>query len=343
MTNEPPQSWQHGESVSAGPGRVSLIGRAVKTWTGQLVDLGGRNTLLYYRDLKQGTLDIGPGSGANTVAVGDLLSSRTVRLSLVFGDVAITAAARRARTVKAKATENYEERGLHTLFLAWGMATWTNSRGVATPAAPVLLRQAALSPRSGVGEDFDVSLPGEWEVNPTLLHLFRTEFGVELDRGELVDLLDQDSVPPDPAALFERLTKSCQEVPGFAISPRIVLGNFSYAKLPMVLDLETSNDTLLGSELICAIAGDEDARAAVRARHPNVSMGQPDAVPPADEYLILDADASQSYAINCAVGGADLVIQGPPGTGKSQTIANLIASLSAQGYHTLFVAEKRAA
>jgi hypothetical protein len=107
MTNGPRQTWQNGESVSASPGRASLIGRTVKTWTGQLVDLGGRNTLLYYRDLKQGTLDIGHGSGANTVAVGDLLSSRSVRLSLVFGDVALTAAARRARTVKAKATENY--------------------------------------------------------------------------------------------------------------------------------------------------------------------------------------------------------------------------------------------
>ena len=159
----------------------------------------------------------------------------------------------------------------------------------------------------------------------------------------LVEFLDQDSAPPDPAVLFERLTKSCSEVPCFAVSSRIVLGNFSYAKLPMVLDLETANDTLLDSELICAIAGDEDARAAIRARHPNVSMGQPDAVPPADEYLILDADASQSYAINCAVGHADLVVQGPPGTGKSQTIANLIASLSARGYRTLFVAEKRAA
>ena len=111
----------------------------------------------------------------------------------------------------------------------------------------------------------------------------------------------------------------------------------------MVLDLETATDALLGSELICAIAGDEEARAAVRARHPNVSLSQPDTVPPADEFLVLDADASQSYAINCAVGGADLVIDGPPGTGKSQTIANLIASLSARGQRVLFVAEKRAA
>ena len=37
------------------------------------------------------------------------------------------------------------------------------------------------------------------------------------------------------------------------------------------------------------------------------------------------------------------MIQGPPGTGKSQTIANLIGSLTARGKRALFVAEKRAA
>src|SRR5487761_1081909 len=152
MANASVTSGQAVGAGAAGSGRVGLVGRAVKTWTGELVDLGGRNTLLYYRDLKQGTLDLGPGSGAVAVAVDALLSSQTVRLSTMFDELAITAAARRARTIKAKATENYEERGLQTLFLAWGMATWTNTRGTATPAAPVLLRQAAVTPRSGAGE-----------------------------------------------------------------------------------------------------------------------------------------------------------------------------------------------
>jgi hypothetical protein len=250
---------------------VGLVGRAVRTWSGELVDLGGRNTLLYYRDLKQGTLDIGPGSGASPVAVDALLSSRPVRLSVLFDDAAIGAVARRARTVKAKAAENFEERGLQTLFLGWGMATWSNLRGTAVPAAPVLLRQAALAARGGAGEDFDASLPGEWEINPTLLHLLKTEHRVEADRAELLDLFGQEREPPDPGSLFERLTKAAAAVPGFSVAPRIVLGNFSYAKLPMVLDLETATDSLLASELICAIAGDEEARAAVRARHPNVS------------------------------------------------------------------------
>ena len=323
--------------------RVDLVNRAVSTWAGELIDLGGRNTLLYYRDLKQGTLDIGPGSGASGPAVDALFASRTVRLSTMFGDAVIASAARRARTIRAKATENFEERGLLTLFLAWGMATWVGQRGTATPAAPVLLRQAALTARGGTAEDFDVSLPGEWEVNPTLLHLLKTDHQIDLAQSELLDLLDPDVEPPNPVLLFERLSKAGSVIQGFSVSPRVVVGNFSYAKLPMVQDLMTAIDALMTSDLIGAIAGDKGARDAVRSRHPNVSPNQPDRTPPADEFLVLDADASQSYAINCAVGGADLVIDGPPGTGKSQTIANLIATLSARGRRLLFVAEKRAA
>jgi very-short-patch-repair endonuclease len=323
--------------------RHTLIDRAVRTWTGELIDLGGRNTLLYYRDLKQGTLDLGPASSAVDVAVEQLLSSRTMHLSTLFGETSITTAARRARAVKAKATENFEERGLQTLFLAWGMATWTNTRSATVPAAPILLRQAALTARGGTGEDFDLSLPGEWEVNPTLLHLLRTDFEVDVTGTGILSLLDQDQEPPSASLVFGQLAKACAAMPGFAVEDRIVLGNFSYAKLPMVLDLQTATDLLAGSELICAIAGDEQARDAIRARHPSLSPAQPDFTPPADEFLVLDADASQSYAVNCAVAGADLVIDGPPGTGKSQTIANLIASLSARGKRVLFVAEKRAA
>ncbi len=100
---------------------------------------------------------------------------------------------------------------------------------------------------------------------------------------------------------------------------------------------------MVASPLICAIVGDEEARQELRDRQLGAEIVDPDHIPPADEYLVLDADASQSYVINAAVAGADLVVQGPPGTGKSQTIANLIATLSARGIRSLFVAEKRAA
>jgi very-short-patch-repair endonuclease len=328
------------------PARLAKAVAAAKAWTGQLVDVSGRNTLLFYKDLRVSTLDLSEESDADGTAVESLLGSSSVRLSSLFPDPAtLPRAAKRARTIAAKAKENFEERGLQTLFVAWGMATWTNSRGTAVPQAPVLLRQASFSARGGAAEDFDVALPGEWEVNPTLLHLLRTEFQVTLSADELLDLLDDPGGrAPDATTLFDYLAKAASTIPGFTVASRVVAGNFSYAKLPMVADLEAAAESglLASHELLAAIAGDENARAAVRSRHPEVALDLPDRVPPADEFLVLDADASQSYVINAVVAGGDLVIEGPPGTGKSQTIANLIATLAARHKKVLFVAEKRA-
>jgi hypothetical protein len=82
-------------------------------------------------------LDLGPGEPA---AVDVLLSGRTVRLSALFPDPGeLAGAARRARAIRAKAVELFEERGIQTLHLARAMATWDNQRSVATPAAPILL------------------------------------------------------------------------------------------------------------------------------------------------------------------------------------------------------------
>ena len=58
---------------------------------------------------------------------------------------------------------------------------------------------------------------------------------------------------------------------------------------------------------------------------------------------VLDADSSQTEAIQTAMAGRDLTIQGPPGTGKSQTIANLIGAAIGQGKKVLFIAEKMTA
>ena len=127
------------EGVVADPAlvaeRTRLVSKSVKTWTGELIDLGGRNTLLFYRDLKQGTVDISPGSMANGVAVDELLGGHTTRLSNLFGDVTLAAAARRARTVKAKAKENFEERGLSPRF--WRGAWRPGRIPVALPSQPL--------------------------------------------------------------------------------------------------------------------------------------------------------------------------------------------------------------
>ena len=324
--------------------RSGFVRDAVDRWKRQLIDLGGRNNLLYFKDRAAGTLDLSAASGADEATVGHLLAGSKVRLSDIYGldPGRLPQVARRMRVAFKKAQENLEERGLYTLHCGWGLATWKGERSTSEPSAPVLLCHAVLSPRGGSAEDFDLELDGEWELSPTLVHALGADFGVTIDPATLDNTLES-AIAGDALVLFERFTKAAAEVPGFSISPRAVVANFSYANLAMVVDLDRGIAEMAASDLICAIIGDQDARQRLRASQAAIEVPGPDYIPPADEFLVLDADASQSYVINAAVGGANLVVEGPPGTGKSQTIANLIATLSARGKRTLFVAEKRAA
>lgn len=324
--------------------RAEAIEKAVRVWTGQLVDLTARNNLLYFRDLKVGTLDLG---GARRERLFDVLVGKALPLKRLFpDDEAHADAVRRARAVRNRAQEHFEERGLETLFLAVGMATWTNQRGSATPHAPVLLCPARLAPRGASQEEFELSITGDLEVNPTLLQMLQSDFEVACDPEELLSRSGIEGAIDTPEELdvtYEWLSERCASVRGFEVEHRFVLGTFSYAKLPMVKDLEGSIEAMVQHDLVAALAGDQEARAAVRSRHVSVDPSSPNHTPPADEFLVLDADASQNYAINAVLGGEDLIVKGPPGTGKSQTIANLISTLVARGQRVLFVAEKRAA
>lgn len=319
------------------------VARAVKAWTDQLVDLSGRNQLLYHRTQARGTLDLDLASPPSVAA---LLSEMPVRLSQLFahdqdGDDEVA----RARTIHARARAYFEERGIETLFLALGLASWQPTSSTATPAAPVLLRPVRLVPRGAARADFDVRLHGDWQVNGTLLHLLRTEFATSVDGDELLAAVDTAvGVDLDPTELYTQLCAAAAHVPGFEVRASTRIGTFAYTKLPMVVDLRDHIDELAGNDLIAAVAGSDGAQQALRElRAHEVDPARPDRTAPADEFLILDADASQHAAINAALDGQPLIVQGPPGTGKSQTIANLIASLSAHGRRVLFVAEKRAA
>ncbi|WP_330476364.1 AAA domain-containing protein [Terrabacter sp. C0L_2] len=323
------------ESPSGDP-RADRVAAAVRTWQGTLVDLGGRNTLLWYRDLPSGTLDL---TTAHPGGVSMLLAGRRTRLSdLVREPAAFEEARRRARAIRAKALELREERGIAAGFIAIGMATWSVPRAARPPASPVLLRSCVLRPTGAAQEDFEIDLGPEAEFNPVLREYLRSEQGIEIDADALADLASAGN-GFDPYPVYAALGHACQHVPEFEISPRLVLGTFSYAKLPMVADLALQGATLADHDVVAALAGDESALAAVRLRVPE-SEPDPD---PEHEYLVLDADSSQHAAIDAVRAGAHLVVKGPPGTGKSQTIVNLIASLAAEGKSTLFVAEKRAA
>ena len=69
----------------------------------------------------------------------------------------------------------------------------------------------------------------------------------------------------DPHPVFAALQRLCSGIPDFSITPRLVVGTFSYAKLPMVADLAAQGDALADHDVVAALAGDPDALQAVRS------------------------------------------------------------------------------
>jgi very-short-patch-repair endonuclease len=320
--------------------RAELIAAAQARWIDALTDLGGRNTLLYYKDRRTGTLDL---AQADPDALASFLRTGSIRLTRLFRDVDARAdAIRRVQVIYRKARELLEERGIRAAYLASGIAHWDEL--FLEPAAPVLLRGLAITPTRARHDDFDLTLD-DTEVNPVLLHKLASVFGAATE--ELAD---------EPAGLVaDRLISAAAaaEVPGFKIADRVVIGTFTYAKLPMVRDLQAAGDLLGDSDIIAAISGDPEAQELLGTDDgpagPRAAADEPPpasddlADAPEDDFSVLDADSSQRSAIDSVLAGRSLVIHGPPGTGKSQTIANLIAALVARGRKVLFVAEKRAA
>ena len=168
------------EPVPAGGDlRADRVSAAVRTWQRHLADLGGRNTLLWYRDLPSGTLDL---TTAHPGGMAMLLAGRPTKLSdLVREPTALDEARRRVRTIRAKTLELYEERGITAGYIAVGMATWQVPGASRPPCAPVLLRSCVLKPTGAAQLDFDIDLGEDVEFNPVLEHYLRSEQGTELD------------------------------------------------------------------------------------------------------------------------------------------------------------------
>lgn len=349
------------------PARRELVLGARERWVRRLIDPSRNNSLLFYRDLTVGTLDLTPLPAAvarlldgKRVEIEDLVVSPQVPTSIT--NPSQRANARRVleeeqqrkvrRTLVAiqrKALGNLEERGLDTLYLALGLAEWPAADNGRPYAAPVLLLPARIQTTGGrVGQALRLELNGEPKLNLVLLYILEKDYRVSLDPARLLAACTAEdenghwSVDIESAHGF--LQERChQAVRGFGVQSRAILGNFQFARMAMVEDLRRHTEELVRHPVIAALAGHGESRRAFRQEIGGGGNPAIDEIEAGDDHLVLDADASQHTAILRACRGESGVIHGPPGTGKSQTIANLIAELVAGGRRVLFVAEKRAA
>jgi hypothetical protein len=355
---EDQRNERRSEAGEVSPERRSAVEVARQSWIQKLIDLSRRNNLLYFKDLKAGTLDLSETMpefmdefmAGNTLSLTQLLLEVSVEgfddeeltlFPMPLGSQQEEKALRAAREMQRRARANREEKGLETLLLAVGMATWPAPDGGRPPEAPVLLIPVSIQSRGR-----SLRRAGEVQINLVLLHVLEEEHGCRLDQETLlegVEGIDEEARGFVPETVFSRLREATSHIRGFDIRRRFVLGNFAFQKMAMVKDLRTYVEELVQNDLIAAIAGDRQSRDHIASTNTNPDPRELDTKPPESEFLVLDADSSQQLSINQVLAGQSGVVHGPPGTGKSQTIANLIAALAAHGKRALFVAEKRAA
>ncbi|MBJ7612482.1 MAG: DUF4011 domain-containing protein [Candidatus Dormibacteraeota bacterium] len=345
---------------SASPERRAVVERARQHWISRLIDLSRRNRLLYFEPLRVRTVELDAGQVGRALP---LLSGQAVPAGRIFGrqelvgreeerelfsdldelGVADLGVARRLREIQKRGDEDFEERGLETVHLAYGMATWKPGDEGRPPEAAVLLVPVAVV---GTANRLSLHPRGDIEVNLALTHVLEEQFGCRGLGDRLEQLLaESDELEAGERAerIFEAVRTAARTVPAFGLRPRAVIANFAFQKLAMVEDLERWRDHMPGHEMVAAIAGDPAARAELSRERLALDPRQLDRRTPDQEFLVMDADSSQLQAIAATVQRQSGVIVGPPGTGKSQTIANLVAELVAGGQRVLFVAEKRAA
>jgi very-short-patch-repair endonuclease/DNA polymerase III delta prime subunit len=242
------------------------------------------------------------------------------------------------KTLRLKAKESIEERGVNSLFLAFGTLSWFDKDKTKEEdilQSPLILVPVELEKKSKQ-DIYHLKRSGEEIVlNPTLALKLKQTFGIDFPKE---DTLEGKSC----SELIEQIRNLVSEQKTWVVEDKIFLSLFSYAKASMVRDLIENEQRILDHPILQALSGDLTAYQSSRQEQIPASVLD-NYVKPDRIFQVLDADSSQQVVIEAAKQGTSFVVQGPPGTGKSQTIVNMIAELVGSGKSVLLVAEKETA
>ena len=345
--------------------------RRIGEWAKRLLQLDRRNNLLYFKPGRSavGITSVSPNElnsrlrrsrrglefpyvppgqrrrrGFNVESDEGSTNTQSVSSGDLETDCEPSDLQRRLRNLQRRDREWKEEQGLNVLFLVFGFLNWVDEDGERARAPLVLIpcdldRSSPRDPFRLVREDDDAT------DNPTLRHKLALQ-GIELPNLQ-IESAEDDRIEEYINGV-SALTEGRED---WSVDYDIALGTFSFSKLSMYEDLSRMVEHGARSDLTRVLAGVEIEGGGARfqgapatPREPELVGGRlDDLLDLRDQYTVLPADFSQLRAIEEARRGENLVIHGPPGTGKSQTIANLIATLIADGKRVLFVSEKTAA
>ncbi len=155
---------------------------------------------------------------------------------------------KRINKLRLEARRSFEERGVNSLFLAFGTLTWYDKdKPDDALFSPLILVPVELikEPRRDV---YKISLLDEDVVlNPTLTQKLKQTFGIELPEGEAVQGKTYNELITQIRQLLAQKT--------WQIKENVFISLFSYAKAAMVRDIIENEALIFDHPILQAISG----------------------------------------------------------------------------------------
>ncbi|MFD2674351.1 ATP-binding protein [Gulosibacter bifidus] len=302
---------------------------AHERWRNEVAALGGKSPQLYFSGRRGTYIDL---STAHPSGIALLLARRPVMLSSLLREpLTFRNALDAAGHITRLGAELEAARGLNTIQLAAGFATWTGTGGIERNA-PIFLRQASLR---RLGRDYEIRLRGKLQPNVALLRAMYHE-GATLRASELMQQVEaSDALLPEAAFAYVR--EAGRGLSGFTVDSIAALSTFADFADAMYDDLGT-----LDQPIVRALAGNAGARDFLGRPIRAEQAIDPDHRDPSSDRLLLDADTQQERVVDAILGGSNLVVETLPGTGVTQTVVNAIGQLLDRNRRVLVVTPRTA-
>lgn len=284
-------------------------------WIREIRDIGKTNPLTNFEVNDYGQIDLDrahPNGIAQFTSTGSALLSNLVREPLAFSKALST-----ARRIKSKLTVHENDFGIHTGYLAGGLAGLEQDGFDYN--LPIILWPIDLIRKT---DDFELVRSGKAFVNPALVSALFHTYGVTLDTGKILELVES-AIDLMPIAVIDHIAQKLDADSRVQFQRALIVGNFAVEPSLMEQGIDVDGNTLLR----------QLAEVAEVPELPLDGLAEP--------RLVADADATQKRIIARAIRGDSFAVETLPGTGYTQTVVNTLAALVHDGKKVLVVTPRR--
>ena len=319
FSRRPAPEPEAAEASSTSTHPTTLVGQARSAWRTRLEEtIAAESQSLPTLSLT----DAHPGG------LAQLYTEHPVRLSLLIREpIALGRALDRARAIIARSEQRAATHGTGPVHLGIGTATWRH--GTETITVPALLRPVRLVRRD---DDVLIALGRGALLAPELTDALRAA-GQDVDGR---DILAQASGHHgfSSSQAMSALRQTCGVLNRFELRDELAVGLFCHPAGPLAASLATDVEALADSEVIRALAGDQDAGHDLTAEPIPTNPGDRD---PWAEKGVGDLIPTQQDAVEAASDGRSVFIDVPAHADDASIVAAILADAAATGRSVLHV------